>query len=628
MAKREEIDILKEATDLENLWKDRNTQILLDRELVYLRKPEKKTTDKIQWVLNEPKVFFETAKALVSSYPARYRIPLSKNFDAEEKSKISMAERFLIGIFRSLDYRVQEIGDPNAYWLRGLAHWVLSGWYAIFSYIKRDGDRCQFRADFLDPLTVFPEWDDYGLKRCVRSYEISPREASILFDKFAQSGLRFDRADYTGESSIKIVNWWRRDRAKTKKGIQNKVYNAIVAGSTPNNTTIAKPITLEKDYDHIPILVGSVGNPEKSASDWAIRCGEHICAANRDMYDYTNTLTSLMATILAETAYPNIVSTTKTGQTVTKGGLKGYGQEVPLKLNEKLETLKHASTPEEVNLLLSLLAQQKQKGALPDIVYGGVPVELSGFAISQLMAAIKYKLAPYLRTMQLVTGKVATNFLRIYKRGNYPAITLDTVDPTELRKGLFFIEEFTPADVPDVMHVEVTIPITSALDKTQQIIFARQALQPPQLLSRESLWDEVLDVQDAEQEYARILQDETLELPIVKQIMMIEQLKERMAMFKAAGRNAEAEALNRYIMMLEMGLGMRKGVPAQPGQPGVPSNVAPPEMGQSPDATRAAIGVSPPGLKRRPQTSAEREASKGRKGTLVSPSGETLLEGL
>jgi len=189
---------------------------------------------------------------------------------------------------------------------------------------------------------------------------------------------------------------------------------------------------------------------------------------------------------------------------------------------------------------------------------------------------------------------------------------------------LFFVEEFEPNDVPESKFVEATIPITSALDKIQQMLFARQALSPPQLLSRETLWDEMLDVQDTEQEYARIIQDEMLSDPIVKQIAMIEQLRERKRMYEYKGLIAEANALNQYIMALEMQLGMRQGIPTGPGAPRVPPELSPPEMGESPDGKRAAIGLGPPGLSRRPQSQEEREASKGRRGMLVSPSGEAL----
>ena len=611
MLKHEDIDIVGESKLLEENWRLRNTQLLQDRDILNLVKPIPET-GKIKWISNEPKVFFETAKSLVSSYPPRFRIPLTINFKPEEKEKISKAERLLLGIYRRLDAR--QMARGQTYWLRELAHWILGGWYAVFTYITKDDKGVDFVADLWDPITVYPEWSNKGLKKCVRMLEIDKNVALCMAQDWVKKGLEFEWNVPQRKKHVKLINYWLDDGGD--------IYNAILFDKTP-----IKKLALEKNFKQIPIKTGAIGSPEQTSDDWQIRRGESIIAANRDMYEHENAMISLMATIIAETAYPNIISYTPSGAPAVKAeDVKGYGQVVPLRLSDKLDLLKHAATPAEANLVLSWIGNRKQKGSVPDIVYGGVPFELSGFAISQLMAAIRYKLAPYIQTMQYVISDIASDLMGQYKSGKFPKITLSTTNPRELHKGMFFVEEFEPSDVPEHLYVEVTIPITSALDKTQQILFARQALAPPQLLSRETIWDEILDVQDAEQEYARILQDEVLEMPVVKQIGMIEQMRERENFYRQQGKIAEADALKTYIMALEMQLGMRKGVPITSEAGGIPPSVMPAEATEkSPDVMRAALGVSSPGLSRRPQTAEERAESQGRKGRLVSPTGEILL---
>ena len=51
----------------------------------------------------------------------------------------------------------------------------------------------------------------------------------------------------------------------------------------------------------------------------------------------------------------------------------------------------------------------------------------------------------------------------------------------------------------------------------------------------------------------------------------------------------------------------------------------PPEAIRSPDMGRAALGVPPPGLRRRAQTPQERTESKSAYPNVVSPTGETLI---
>ncbi len=604
-----EIDYDGEAKELQDYWQARDTQIRADRALVNLQKPVQ-TSDQIKWISNEPKVFYDTAIALVSSYPPRFRLPLTMNFTPEEKDKMNKAERFLLGIFRSLDAR--QMARGQVFWLRELAYWVLSGWYATFCTVRNGANGVEFIADHWDPLTVYPDWNADGLVRCIRTFEVEKKTARMMIYDWQAKGMDVSKyMEKSGPEQVKIINYWCKDKGG--------VYNALTIGGTE-----VKPLTKEP-FDDIPIFCGAVGIPEMSSDDWKTRIGEHIVAANRDMYDYTNQIMSLMVTIMAATAYPNIVTKTVSGAPPFKPeDMRGFGQLVPLRIQDQIELLKHASTPEEALQLLQMMLKQEQKGSLPDVVYGGIGTELSGFAISQLLAAIKYKISPYLTTMQYVISRIATEFLRQYRKNKMPKVSLSTMNPKDMRKGQFFVEEFTPKDVPEALFVDVSIPITSPLDKTQQIIFARQALQPPQLISRETLWDEVLDIQDSEQEYARIIQDEILELPIVKQIGAIEQMRKRVAYYQEQGKTMEAQALNQYVMALEMQLGMRQGIPQVPGQAGVPSSFSPPEAGNSPDRNRAAAGTGPPGINRPPQTTEQRQASK-QPGQLYNSRGEVVM---
>lgn len=608
-----EIDIVKETKNLEDYWQERNAQMMEDREMLHLIKPIQRQGQP-KWVSNEPKVAYETSVALISSYSPRFRMPLTINFEEEEKGKMSKAERLLVGVFRTFDAR--QFARGQSYWLREFAYWLLSGWYSVFNVVRSGDKGVEFIADLWDPMTVYPEWDADGLVKCARTFETDKKTAMSMVYAWQAKGLKTEFKEPSRNIKIKIINYWLLERGAKK----NKVYNAIYVAGQP-----IKPLTLT-EFDHIPIHIGTVGVPERGTENWKKRVGENFIASNRDMHKYENEMISLMIKILTATAYPNIITSSQSGAPVVKAeDFRGDSSVIPIKLNEKIELMKHAATPAEALQLLSWIGKQRQKGSIPDIVFGGVPFELSGFAISQLMAAIRYKIAPYLNTMQYVMGQIGSDSLHQYKKGKFPKITLSTTNPKELEKGLFFVEEFKPSDVPESSFVEVTIPITSALDKTQQILFARQALSPPQLLSRQTIWDEVLDVQDSEQEYARILQDEMLEDPMVKQIGILEQLRQRVELYKSKNMTAEANALKRYIMMLEMQLGMRKGIPTAPG---VPSQVSPPEMGAvgiSPDVLGAVAGKGPSGLRRPPQTP-EQRAERGAAGrTIISPTGETLV---
>jgi len=591
-------DIEADVNNLMGYWRLRDMQIEQDKNIINLIKIPV-TSDKINWYSNEPKVFFDTARALVASNPPKFRLPMSIDFTPEEKKKMNKAERLAIGIYRSLDRRVSDQGGVS--WIWDLAYWVLLGWYAVFNIVEKTDDGVRFIADLWEPTTVYPMWDSEGLAKCIRVYEVDSITATAMAESFEAKGLQVEFSEPSKDTLCKVINYWRR----TKKGNKNIIENAVVIAGQ-----IVKPLTAQKKLNRIPIRIGGIGSPDRTSAEWETRRGESIIAANRDMYQYNNSMMSLMATILAETAYPNIIEKTRTGREAHKAEeFKGYGTKLNYKIEDTIELLKHAATPEEANLLHTFIGQQIQKGSVPNSVYGSLPFEISGFALSQLLAAIKYKLGPYLSGMQYIISGMMSDFLYQYKMGKFEKITLSTENPYDMRRGMTYIEEFSSDDVPESSYIDVTIPISSQFDKTQTILNARQALQPPQLLSRETLWETDMEVQDTEQELQRIRMDQVMEDPFIRQIEIIEAMWRRVETYIANGDIPKSMALKRYIMGLEMQLGIRQGIPSTPGQPpGVPPNQMPPEMTMSPnpDQLRSMRNIPPPGVNRRTQTPEER----------------------
>ena len=277
-----------------------------------------------------------------------------------------------------------------------------------------------------------------------------------------------------------------------------------------------------------------------------------------------------------------------------------------------------------------------QEAGLPSTVYGAQPFEISGFALSQYMATLKYKLGSYLNAEQFILSRMMTDFMYQYKTGRYGKLTLTTGSPADLRRGMSYLEEFTSDDVPERIYVEVVIPITSQFDKTQQILNAKQALTPPQIYSRETLWEMDTDIDDFEVERERIKQDQIEADPFIQGLDIIMAMKRRQdMMFTQADQlqqqgqgdiasqlQAQAEALGEYIAMKEQTLVAPQGGGGQ-SAPGVPSNQMPAEARSSPDAANAIFQQGPSGVKRRPQTREERTQKK--KGILFSPTGDTLL---
>ena len=569
-------------TNLENMWRGRNSVIEEERRILRLESSvtRKKGFDEI--ILNEPKVLYETGVALLSSFPPRFRLPIKHDATDDERKKMNKAERFLVGIYRELNRHQVEMGKEN--WLRELAYWVCSGWVSIFPHISIENGHTVFRAEFFDPITVYPRWGSTGLREVARIEDISGEDATAM-------AIAWGITNYQStEKTVKLINYWEEK--------PDGIYNTIKFGDRE-----IKPETKES-FDRIPIVVTVAnGVPERSGNSrdmWTKRAGQSIIASDKTMYDFLNKWVTTMSQIASESAYPPLQTESETGEAIVGKDDLGTGAVIPTKIGERIHPIERTTVPIEVNNILSMLTAGIQRGGLPYIIYGGLPFELSGFAISQLMMAVRYKLAPYTNCIQDTLSLVSTEFLHQFKAGG-GKVTLSTVE--KYTKGEFFMEEYMRQDIPEVTYVEVTLPLGTPQDKLQQMLIARQAMQPPALLSRETLWEDLLDIEDYDLEYKRIIKDATGELPAVKMISIIEDLRKRAMDAYNEGRQDDSRVLINYANVLFQQLQQGSsgaqggGQQGQTAPPGTPGRIGMPTQGLTPEQVRAAIGTAQPGVK-------------------------------
>ncbi len=569
-----------ECTELERFWQNRNTQFAIDRTYINLIHRRADTT-KIKYITyNDPKIVFDTCVSIMSSTFPRFRIPVTEtDFSHGEKNKMNKAERFILGVFRYLDYINMRRG--RNYWFREMTYWLLTGMCPVFTAIDKVNGETVFIGDIYDPMTVFPKWDEDDLAKCVRSYMLPYRNAVSLANRF---GKDFTLSEDDQKTESKVINYWEKE------------------GNTVVNTILLRDVVLKnriESFKHIPIMIGVVGVPDVLSPSWDFRYCESIIAANREMFDLQDDIATLRKQIIRETAYPNLITYTETGEPAVKAEqLKGDSSVIPLQLTDKLELLKHAATPADVDNLLREIDAHIQRGGLPNVSFGILPYETSGFALSQLLSAIKYKLVPYARVMENMLSRMGTGYVEQFRSGSYGTVKLSTTNADAVRHGQFFVEDFSKKDVPEVTFVEVTVPMNMPIDKNQQILQARQALQKPALMSRETLWDEYLDIQDASQEYDRIIDDEIADMPDIKIMTIIARLEKRLTLEQKAGNMDNVNLLKEWLNTIRQRFALLPQ-PKQTQSGGVtaPPEFVPPEAGitaPSPDMTNAMSGIPPP----------------------------------
>lgn len=584
-------------SSLKTYWGPRDTMMKKDRSLIALTEPPK-VPGFTRVTLNRPKVLWDTSVSLLSSFEPIMRLPWeSPTQEEDERARLNKAERFLIGMMRELDKHQFDEGKDS--WLWELAYWACSGWVVCFPLMENG----TFTARFYDPLTVYPEWGPDGLVRLLRSYWM---QVGFARQMALDHNWTVDFTKVPSNNSIQIRSLWEQ--------VGGKVYNSIAI-----HQSVVKDKEVEK-FPGIPIMVRVVaGTPEGAMSEgdttYIARKVDSVIAPNRSEFLQMNRWMSLLMQIVQDTAYPDLMDYTAEGEVALKDEDVGTGKIHHRRIGETIEVLKRAAAPGfEVNTILNILSQDLQKGGLPEIVHGGLPFEISGFMGSQLFSAIKYKLNSRMLAMRQTISYVGTELIRQF-RSSGKKLTLTVEKPQRRGKGETYMEEFSKDDVPAATYIDVRLPLSTMVDKAQQMQLARQALTPPQVVSRPTLWEDFLDIQDIDLEYERISDDSVMELPGYKIIMGAAGLRAKAAQVEEEMPES-AEALRRYAELLEnMVTGQQQGQ-AQPGGPG--PETLPPEFGAgglSPDVLGAMRGKQPPGG----TPGARTRGAESRKGGLWTP---------
>lgn len=581
---------------LTTYWQPRDYAIKRDRTMISLIEPKKVPGFVGQIVINRPKTLWDISTSMLCSFEPLIRVPW-RTSDKVERGKYDKVERFLVGVYR--DFNKFNFESGKFPWLYELAYWIMSGWVSGFPYITKDKEP-RFTCEFIDPISVYPMWGKGRMSLLLRRMWMPLHSAKYMSEVNEWEWPFPDDTDLNKQ--IKLLTLWE----DTKEGVMHSVY---VDGKT------VKGRNLEKDFESIPIFCIPVsGTPEGATSEsdtsYIERKGESIISANRLTYEYLGKWIGFLMQMAQDAAYPAIQDFSETGKTVIPGTDVGSGKIIPRKRDFPLEVIKHVGSPGfEISTIFGFLNKMEQEGGLPAIASGNLPFEISGYMGSQLFAAIKYKLNTRMLAYTQIIGYVMQEMLRQFKASGIQKISLTTEYPKRLGKGESFMEDFGSSDIPEHCFVEITLPLITMSDKAQQILMARQALSPPQVLSRATLWEEYLGIQDIDLEQSRLIDDMIDQLPETQLIAAIEALKQKSADAKKLGKTEQAAAFQQFAQALTNKL-MAAGITntsngAAGGNAqgegkigGVPSNVMPAEAGMagiSPDILAQIAGKTPTG---------------------------------
>lgn len=514
---------------------------------------------------NDPRAFMNLAIHFLSAVPDKPRI-VARGEDPATRRTFSAAERALVGIARTIDNQYASTG--RGWWWRDAAYKAcLTGSLYMLSCVLEDTDGSPiFVSENWETKDCYPEWGERELRRFIHEYECP---IAAVEEKAELHSWRLPDLPAKLET-VNIVDYWvKRDR---------KVWHAVLL-----NDSEVQPLE-DSLFEDIPVRGGPIAEGNS-----ALETNKGTWKTHDKLYSYILEAVhrAVQGMIVVHTDRDIHVfdpSDWKTGEGIIKH----------LQTDEKIVNVEISRVPAEAIAVLNKMSSDMQRGGFSYALYGGITGQpWAGYAIAQLIAGTLSVIGPYNVSLLHSRGQVYWDWLSQFKAGNFKPILVS--GNYNGRMDGYFHDKFGRKDVPNFLYVEVKRPLALPDNTVERLAAARQAApQVPELLSLQTIMDEILDVDDPQGEMDKITEELVLRSPEKLKLDMVYHFEQLVDEMRRQGRQREARILQRIAE--NMLSGQTKEAP------GVVAPGAPPETGAlnasredmvrsllgAPQATRAA----------------------------------------
>jgi hypothetical protein len=226
--------------------------------------------------------------------------------------------------------------------------------------------------------------------------------------------------------------------------------------------------------------------------------GESVLKKIRGINDKNNLIMSILLELVARAREQALKIYSADGTKTLEGeNPHQTGIDIPLqKDTEDVEVLAMLEAAKETGSVLALIGGEFQRGTLPNTVYGEIPFQLSGFAITQLRQGVETPLDAPLTA----TEKAILQSLRLIK-DQYLSNQFDTMQLSGIGQNRkYFSEEITPDMIRDAGDLTFKLVPQLPRDdsaKFQQADIARKG--PVPLYPDRRIHEDIFEDQDADQ---------------------------------------------------------------------------------------------------------------------------------
>jgi len=535
---------------------------------LYRLKPYNAGKGYYSYTSNSARVIADKGLSIVQGAKLLIRIP-EEALTQKERETANNVERFLYGSLNWNDEQALYMPDKRT--LRELKAWyaiIRGGWAERIYVYKGEDGKTHPEVAVWDVYNFSYGTDKKGMDWGANSYKITAEQAKSVWGVEAQTG--------TKTNLVTVIDYWDREK------------NIIIVGGKEvyrNNHKLG----------YCPIFLFRLGStPVTFQQNWQYSdsiVGESIFATNRNLFPLLNKTLSDLLTIVRRGVKTPLGYWSADGSKTLDQDIYQVEKAacIPLKQGEVLQPILQETMPADSMNLVNIVVGEMQRGAWSHTTYGEVSTRLSGYAISQLNAAMATVILPFIQAIERSYLIDSLELIKQFGKSSFPAVEVRGRNSKNQAFGYPKTVWIKPKDISGSWHPEVRLEPTLPKDEPTKYEIARMAREGEiPLLSDQTIRSEILGVQDPD-----------LEDAIIDREWADKQLINRMydAYMQFVAEGDKPKAIN---VLAALRLAMMQGVSSQrrtnPQAPGLSSRTLPPEaMGGTPPGAANAVAPPPTG---------------------------------
>ena len=438
----------------------------------------------LSYTSNAPQVYADRVKAWLSQAQFIVRIPTA-NRDREQRKTDSIFERFIIGLLKIIDERLESR-------LQGTLQGQLSFFNVVrgimiaraIMYRDRDDEETTIvDVQPWDPMNVTWAQGANGLLWACHSSEMTADEI------VSEWGIDYESIGMTklqGDARVKVYDYFDREK--------NIVFT--------DRDHVLKPWTIH-GANRTPVVIKAVGDDPliriENRMDAGMKSfGESVFKSNREVYDHYNRLMSIYLELVARQRDPGWKTMSRDGSKTLEESPWIRRSEIPLAEGEDVKPHEFIETTRDASILMGLVGGEAQRGSVPHTVYGDLNFQLSGFAINTLKQGLDAVIGPRIKALGSFYRQIIDVLTEQYLSGAFPPLVLSGKD----RQNNYFSEMMEPALIAQGGKPEITFVGSLPEDDTAKLQQAQIARQPgpngQPLFDDRTVHDRILKTQDTD----------------------------------------------------------------------------------------------------------------------------------